>query len=164
MNPYIIVIIMIGFDIISIPFMIRSFLKKDIKHKGLIVTAVLAAFIAIEAVFSVFYINANSFYDREGNTYTSQEDVIYYDHDGVEFILHQTKADRWHFISTDSRYMRISERVYVDMDGYIVFDSENQFEKTDREYVYTDPQGNEYYLAEDIKWNHKGEMKLKNKD
>ncbi|MBR6531080.1 MAG: hypothetical protein IKT61_01095 [Clostridia bacterium] len=164
MNPYIIVAVMIVIDVVSIPFFIRAFLKKDIKNKGIVLAVFLAVFIAVEAAFSVFYINANQFYDREGNAYTSQEDVIYYDRVGNEYILYPTKVDRWHFVSTDSKYMYIAERVYIDMDGYIVYDKENNFLKTDLKYVYTDAEGNEYYRADEIRFNHKGEMKLKDKD
>lgn len=164
MNPYIIIGIMIVIDLISIPFVIRSIMKKNIRKKGAVIAAFLAVFIVIEAAFSFFYISSNQFYDREGNVYQSQEDVLYYDRGGNEYILRQTKVDRWHFISKDSKYMYISERVYVDMDGYIVYDKENEFEKTDRKYVFKDSQGNEYFRAEEIKFNRKGEMKLKNKD
>lgn len=164
MNPYIVVAVMLVVDVISIPFIIKSILKKDIKKKGLAITAFLAVFIAIEAAFSVFYINANQFYDREGNTYTAAENVLYYDRSGNEFILHETKVDRYHFISTNSKIMYIAERVYIDTDGYIVYDKENEFKQTDREYVYTDSDGNEYFRAEEIKWNHKGELKVKNKE
>lgn len=164
MNPYIIVAVMIVIDIVSIPFFIKSVLKKDIKNKGAVISLFLAVFIAVEVAFSVFYINTNQFYDREGNVYTSQEDVIYYDRDLKEYTLNQTKIDRWHFISTDGRYMHIADRVYVDKDGYIVFDQLNEFKKSDREFVYLDPEGNEYYRADEIKWNNKGEFKIRNKD
>ncbi len=164
MNPYIIVAIIIIIDLLTLPFFIRSFLKKEMKHKGVVLALFLAVFIAVEAAFSVFYINANQFYDREGNTYTSQEDVLYYDREGVEYILHETKIDRWHFISTDGKSMYTSKRVYVDKDGYIVYDRPNEFSKTDREFVYTDAESNEYFRAEEIKWNHKGEMNVRNKE
>lgn len=164
MNPYIIVAVMVVIDIVSIPFVIRSILKKNIRKKGAVIAVFLAVFVAVEVAFSVFYINANQFYDREGNVYTSQENVLYHDRDGNEYILYRTKVDRWHFISTDSKYMYTSERVYLDTDGYIVYDKENEFKKTDREYVFTDSDGNEYFRAEEIRFNHKGEMKLKKKD
>lgn len=161
MNPYIIIAVMIVIDIITIPFAIKSILKKDIKHKGIILAVFLAVFIVIEAAFSIFYIDSHNFYDREGNTYTSQESVLYYDKDGTGFVLQQTKADRWHFISEDGRRMLLAERMYLDMDGYLVFDSTNTFTQTDRKYVYTDKDGNEYFRADEITWNKKGEMQPK---
>ena len=164
MNPYIIVAVMIVIDIVSIPFVIKSILKKDMKRKGAVIALFLTVFIAVEAAVSVFYIRSNQFYDREGNTYTSQESVLYYDRDGTEYILHQTKADRWHFISKDGKRMITSERVYVDSEGYIVLDEKNEFKKSDREYVYTDADGNEYYRAQEIKWTHNGGLKVKNRD
>lgn len=164
MNPYIIVAVMIVIDIVSIPFAIKSIMKKDMKNKGAVIALFLAVFIAVEVAFSVFYINSNQFYDREGNTYTSQESVLYYDRDGNKYILHQTKVDRWHFISKDGRRMLTSERVYVDSEGYIVYDEMNEFEQTDREYVYTDAEGNEYYRAQEIKWTHNGGLKVKNRE
>lgn len=161
MNPYIIIAVMIVIDIITIPFAIKSILKKDIRHKGIILAVFLAVFIVIEVAFSIFYIDSHNFYDREGNTYTSQESVLYYDKDGTGFVLQQTKADCWHFISEDGRRMLLAERMYLDMDGYLVFDSTNTFTQTDRKYVYTDKDGNEYFRADEITWNKKGEMQLK---
>ena len=160
MNPYIVIAVMLVIDIVTIPLAIKSILKKDIKHKGIILTAFFAVFLAVEIAFSFLYIDSHNFYDREGNTYTSQEDVLYYDKDGTEFILyHHIKQDRWHFISKDGKNMYIAERVYLDMDGYLVFDRENTFEQTDRQYVYSDSDGNEYFRADEITWNRKGEMK-----
>ncbi|MBQ5592840.1 MAG: hypothetical protein IIU80_07830 [Clostridia bacterium] len=164
MNPYIIVAVMLVIDLVSIPFFIRSMLKKNIRNKGAAITLLLVAFIAVEAAFSVFYINANRFYDREGNIYTSAEDVIYHDREGNEYTLYPTKADHWHFISTDSRYTYIAERVYVDKDGYIVYDRENKIKETDLKYVYADDEGNEYYRADEIRFDSKGSIRLKNSE
>lgn len=164
MNPYIIVAVMIVIDIVSIPFAIRAILKKNIRHKPVIIAVLLAVFVAFEAAFSVLYINANQFYDRDGKAYASEEEVVYFNREGKEFFLRQTKADRWHFISSDGKLMYISERVYLDSDGYIVYDRNNEFSQTDRKFVYTDGDGNEYFLAQEIKWNHKGELKPRNKD
>ncbi|MBR3836400.1 MAG: hypothetical protein IKJ69_06425 [Clostridia bacterium] len=163
MNPYIIVAIMIVIDIVSLPFIVRSMLKKDIRKKGIVITAFLAVFIAVEIAFSVFYINSNQFYDREGNIYTSQEEVLYYDREGNEYTLNQTKVDRWHFISTDGRRMHTAERVYVDEEGYIFFDAKNELIKTELEYAYTDGEGNKYFRADEIKWDHKGELTVRDK-
>ena len=164
MNPYIIVAVMIVIDIISIPFIIRSILRKNIRKKGIAIAVFLTVFIVVEAAFSAFYINVNQFYDREGNIYTSAEDVLYYDRDGREYILYPTKADRRHFISTDSRYMYIAERVYVDKDGYIVYDRENKIRETELKYVYADDEGNEYYRADEIRFDSKGSIRLKNSE
>lgn len=162
MNPYIIIAVMIVIDIITIPFAIKSILKKDIRHKGIILAVFLAVFIVIEVAFSIFYIDSHNFYDREGNTYTSQESVVYYDRDGNEFVLYKhIKQDRWHFVTKDGKRMLIAERVYLDMDGYLVFDSADTFTQTDRKYVYTDKDGNEYFRADEITWNKKGEMQPK---
>lgn len=161
MNPYIVVAVMIVIDLITIPFAIKSILKKNIKKKGVVIAAFLTVFIVIEAGFSMFYINSNNFYDREGNTYTSQENVVYYDREGTQYILHETKQDRWHFISKDSKHMYIAERMYLDMDGYMVFDRDDTFVQSDRQYVYIDGEGNEYFRADEMVWNRKGEMKPK---
>lgn len=159
MNPYIVIAIMVVIDIVTIPFAIKSILKKNIKHKGIILAVFLSVFIIAEIAFSALYIDSHNFYDREGNTYTSQENVVYYDKDGNEFLLSQTKIDRWHFISKDGKRMLIAERVYLDMDGYLVFDSSDTFTQTDRKYVYTDKEGNEYFRADEITWSKNGEMK-----
>lgn len=160
MNPYIVIAIMVIVDIITLPVVIKGILKKDMKHKGIILALFLAVFIAVEAVFSVLYIDSHNFYDREGNVYTSQEEVLYYDKDGTEFVLyHHIKQDRWHFISKDGKNMYIAERVYLDEDGYLVYDRDNAFSQTDRKYIYTDESGNEYFRADEITWNRRGEMK-----
>lgn len=160
MNPYIVIAVIVIIDIISIPFAIKSILKKNIKHKGIILALFLAVFIAVEAIFSVLYIDSHNFYDREGNTYTSQEDVVYYDKDCKEFILyHQIKQDRWHFISKDGKNMYTAERMYLDTDGYLVYDRDNTFKQTELKYIYKDANGNEYFRADEMTWNKRGEMK-----
>ncbi len=160
-NPYIIVGIIIAVDIISIPFFIKSILKKDIKRKGAVIALVLAAFIALEAFCSFLYVTSNQFYDRNGNTYTDIQSVIYYTREGDEFKLEENSLKYKHFVSTDGKQMYIAERVYIDMDGFIVYDRKNEFERSDREYVYLDSDGNEYFLAEYMKWDYKGNIKLK---
>ncbi len=159
MNPYVIIGIVIAVDIISVPFFIKSILKKNIKKKGAVIALSLAAFIAVEAIFSFAYIDSKQFYDREGNAYTELAAVIYYDRDGREYRLQEANGYAY-FISTDGRQTYIAERVYLDKDGYIVFDREKEFKRTDREYVYLDSDGNEYFLATDMKWSRNGQIKL----
>ncbi len=163
MNPYVIIAIVIAIDVISIPFFIKSILKKNIKRKGAVIALSLAAFIAVEAVFSFAYIDSKQFYDREGNAYTEASAVIYYDREGKEYHLSETSHGYTHFISTDGKQMYISERVYLDGEGYIVYDREDKFKRTDREYVYLDSEGNEYFLAEQMKWNRNGKIDLADK-
>lgn len=159
MNPYVVIGIMIVVDLITLPFIIRKMLKKEGKHKGLKITILIVAFVAIEAVCSFFYIDSNMFYDREGNQYTSYESVVYYDRDGREYLLCETALGSKQFITRDGKITRIAERTYVDKDGYLVFDLQNRFVKTNKEGVYTDSDSNEYIKAEKAEWNRNGEMK-----
>ncbi len=158
MNPYVVIGIMIAVDLITLPFIIRKMLKKEGRHKGLKITILIVAFIAIEAVCSFFYIDSNLFYDREGNQYTSTESVVYYDRDGKEYLLCETALGSKQFMTRDGKITRIADRTYVDKDGYLVFDLQNNFVKTDEEDVYTDADLNEYIKAEKAEWNRKGEI------
>ncbi len=159
-NPYIIVGIIIAIDIISIPFFIKSMLKKKIKRKGAVIASVLVAFIAVETAFSFFYIDSKQFYDREGNTYLSAAEVVYYDREGNKFLLDKSSGKYSHFVSVDGKRTLISERVYLDKDGYIVFDRDEELRRSDREYVYLDNEGNEYFLAEQMQWGRGGKIEL----
>ncbi len=163
MNPYIVIGIVIAVDLVTLPIIIKKMLKKEGKHKGLKIAALVAVFVAVEAVFSFLYVESKMFYDREGNQYQSAESVVYYDRDGTEYLLCETKADRMHFVSRDGKFMRIAERTYIDKEGYLVFDIRNEFKKTENGNVYTDDEGNEYYKAESIEWNRKGEAQFKEK-
>lgn len=161
MNPYVVIGVMIAIDLITLPLIIRKMLKKEGRYKGIKIAVLIAAFIAIEAVCSFFYIESSMFYDREGNQYKTAESVVYYDEQGTSYLLCETgTVRRKHFVSTDGRIMRIAERTYIDKDGYLVFDLENEFKKSGEDGVYKDADGNEYYKAEEVKWKRNGEIKL----
>lgn len=160
MNPYIIIGVMVVIDLITLPIIIKKILKKDGKNKGIKIAVLVAAFVIVEAVCSFFCIESNVFYDREGNQYKSAESIVYYDREGVSYTLRETGMARKHFVSTDGRIMRIAERTYIDKDGYLVFDLENEFKKSGEDGIYKDADGNEYYKAEEVKWKRNGEIKL----
>ncbi|MBP3939407.1 MAG: hypothetical protein IK955_08355 [Clostridia bacterium] len=162
MNPYIIIGVMVVIDLITLPIIIKKILKKDGKNKGIKIAVLIAAFVIVEAVCSFFCIESNVFFDREGNQYKSAESIVYYDREGVSYTLRETGMARKHFVSTDGRIMRIAERAYVDKDGYLVFDLKNEFKSAEKEGVYKDADGNEYYKAEDVSWKRNGEIQTGN--
>lgn len=159
MNPYIVIAVMLVIDIVTLPIAIKKMLQKSNKNKGIKITLVIVAFILIEAVFSYLYVNSaqdNAFYDRNGNPYSSAESVVYYDKIGNEYLLCETADGKMYFIS--GRMMNEAENTYVDKDGYIVYDSKGRFADTDEDGIYTDDKSNEYYKADEIRWDKDGQI------
>ena len=161
MNPYVVIGVMIAIDLITLPFIIRKMLRKEGKNKGLKIAILIAVFVIIEAITSFYYIEANMFYDREGNQYKSAESVVYYDEQGTNYLLCETGLAKKHFVSTNGKIMRIAERSYIDKDGYLVFDIKNEFKESAEDGVYIDAEGNKYYKAEEVEWKRNGEIKLR---
>lgn len=164
MNPYIVIVLTALVDLIALPVVIKSIIKGRAKRKGLTAAAVVSALIAADVLFSFLYLNVNMYYDSKGNSYTEADQVMYYDRGSKTYSLETDKFGTGHFISSDGTRTMLADRVYVDTDGYIVFDAANSFKKSDKKYVYTDGKGGEYYRPEEIKWNSKGEIKVIKKD
>ena len=159
MNPYIVIAIMLVIDIITLPLIIKKMITKETDKKGLKITALIAAFVAVEVIFSVIFIDSaedKTYYDRLGNSYSSSESVIYYDREGNEYLLCQTADKKMYFIC--GRMMNDAEDAYVDKNGYIVFDYKECFTDTGSDGIYKDDKSNEYYKADEVRWNKKGEI------
>ena len=159
MNPYIIIGIMIAIDLIMLPFIIKKILKKDEKNKGLKVVALIVAFVAVETVCSVVYINANTYFDRLGNRYETVESVRYYDRDENQYVITEDPSGREYFTSLNGRFMRIADITYIDKEGYLYFDLSKELEKQENnDYAYLDANGNVYYPYTMVKWKLGGKM------
>ena len=161
MNPYIIIAVMVVIDLITLPFIIRKILKKDGKNKGMKITLLVAAFIIVEVVFAFAYSGSaddGKFYDRLGNEYKSYESVIYYDAMGKEYLLCETAGGKMYFIS--GRIMNEAEDSFINKDGYLVYDSRGRFTDADSDGIYTDENSNEYYKADEVRWDKEGKIKL----
>ena len=162
MNPYVIIGIMIAVDLIMLPFIIKKMLKKDGKNKGLKIVALIVAFVAVEAVCSVVYINSNTYFDRLGNRYETIESVRYYDREENQYVITEDPSGREYFTSLNGRFMRIAEITYIDEEGYLYFDIEKKLEKQENvNYIHLDESGKIYYPYDTVKWTSKGEIKLR---
>lgn len=161
MNPYIIIAIMLVIDVITLPLIIKKMLKKATENKGLKVTLLIVAFVVIEAVFAFVYISSaeeKAFYDRQGNRYSSSESVVYYDKMSNEYLLCETADGKMYFIS--GRIMNEADSMYIDKDGYLIYDSRGLFEDTDSDGIYKDKESNEYYRADEVRWDKDGQIHL----
>ncbi|MCQ2485147.1 MAG: hypothetical protein MJ168_07415 [Clostridia bacterium] len=142
---------LIGF----ILFTIKNTPKGDRLKKILIVSV---CFIAIDAVITSFLLTKNTYYDRNGDRYSKAEEVCYYDADGTSYRLFTDEKQRSHLISGDGRQMFTADRVYIDKDGYIVYDRTNSFKEEDNHKMFTDSDGNEYFSIYRIKWDKNGKI------
>lgn len=162
MNPYVIIGIMIAVDLIMLPFIIKKILKKDGKNKGLKIVALIAAFVAVEAVCSVVYINTNTYFDRLGNRYETVGSVRYYDRDENQYVITEDPQGREYFTSLNGRYTRIAEITYIDEEGYLYFDFDKKLVKhNDNKYAYLDKSGKIYYPFDTVEWKSNGKMTFK---
>lgn len=100
------------------------------------------------------------YYDRNGNTYSDEEDVVYYDKNGDTYTY---DADNYVFetasgVEFDSLYS------YVDGDGYFVFDKAGAYLDepaiiADDDYMALhDKKGNVYYYADFVSWDANGNL------
>lgn len=161
MNQFIIPIIMIVADIFAIPIVIKLLMKKYSENPGKLRTMIIvfiSVIVITDAVSIGVSVTRGIKFDREAVLYTQGEDVVYYDRDGDKYTLKEINSKQYFVNSQESRMM-FAQRVYVDMDGYIVLDAGNTF-KPESDGSYSDSDGNKYYPALEVKWNSKGEMQL----
>ncbi len=162
MNPYVIIGIMITVDLIMLPFIIRKMLKKGGKKTGLKIVALIGAFVVIETICSVVYVNSNTYFDRLGNRYETVESVRYYDRDENQYVITKDPSGREYFTSLNGRFMRIAEITYIDEEGYLYFDLDKELVKhKDNKYAYLDENGKVYYPFDTVKWKSNGKMSFK---
>lgn len=161
LNPYVILAVFLSIDVIIIPLIIIAVVKKFPQGKRVKwIASVMAAVLIIEAASSALYINSHTFYDRYSNKYTDIEAIQYYDRNGKAFYIEESALNKDHIVSNDGTEVYIASKVYVDMDGYLVYDRDKKIQKTDKEYVYADSDGNEYYSASEVKWSKNGKLSI----
>ena len=98
------------------------------------------------------------FYDRDGNSYKSTEDVPYYDKDGKVYFYRKDEKLNQYFVEKGKENKKLDlERCYVDMDGYFVYDEKNEITNEDL-VTGVDKNGNKYIPASLAIWNEKGEL------
>lgn len=162
MNPYVIIGIMIAVDLIMLPFIIRKMLKKGGKKTGLKIVALIVAFVVIETICLVVYVNSNTYFDRLGNRYETVEAVRYYDKEENQYVITKDPMGREYFTSLNGRFMRIAEITYIDEEGYLYFDLDKELVKhKDNKYAYIDKNGNVYYPFDSVEWKSNGKMTFK---
>ena len=160
-NPLVSVTLLAVCDVIGILAFIIYTVKKQTETKKLKkIIPVIAGLVLIDILFSFLIISSNSVYDRNGKRYFSSDEITYYDIKGKSYHISRDDELRSHLVSDDGIQMYIADRVYIDKDGYIVYDRTNTFKKKDKEYVYYDSEGNEYFSIADIKWKKNGEIKI----
>ena len=163
MNPYVIVAVVIAADLISLPFIIRWIINKNSKTNKRVkwISAAVLISVVIDVVFSYAIISSSYSYDRTGKRYSYNETITYYTSDGKEFYYEESTRDRSHYVSKDGTEIYIADRVYVDKDGYLYYDKNNELTSNEGNDVYVDKDGNKYYRADKIEWNKNGDICIK---
>lgn len=100
-----------------------------------------------------------SYYDREGNSYTDPDDVIFYAKDGSQFVSTKDETYKTYFVNTKDEAQRYDGlKCFVDKDGYFVYDNDGAIVLEDNLFKAKDSEGNIYYPAEIVTWNSSGEI------
>lgn len=100
-----------------------------------------------------------AYYDREGNSYTNPDDVIFYAKDGTQYVYLRDDSYKSFYVNTkdeSEKYEAI--KCYVDKDGYFVYDEDGSIVIEDNLMTAKDSDGNIYYPAEIVTWNSSGEI------
>lgn len=160
-DPYTLITLFAVSDIIGIIAFIIYTVKRTSKGKRLkkIVLATVCL-VAVDLVMSFFIISSNTFYDRNGEKYRKLDEIKYYSDDGTAYHKTTDEMLRTYLVSEDETQMYLAERVYIDEDGFIVYDRRKEFKKENLEYVYFDTDGNKYYALDSVQWNKNGQIKL----
>ncbi len=127
------------------------------------------------------------YFDKEGNVYTDPWEVVIYDRDGKSYTYEIKEVeDEEYGLYEDSFYVDDdgnnyeSYWCYVDEEGYFYYDGDMEIYWDDSDYDYDeeyemedffdeenyryyedryiDEDGNLYYYAEEVSWNHNGEI------
>ena len=104
-----------------------------------------------------------AFYDRFGNKYSSQEQIIFYTFDNAEF-CYVDCDDEFVCVKNNSMNNYLSSysaiSTYIDMDGYLVFcDEILSFDNSKGDFGFFDKTNNKYYgSARDVFWSSNGSM------
>lgn len=104
------------------------------------------------------------YFDLNGNAYRNAEDIPYYTKNGDRYrfeITEKNGSDLYMLIGPGGAEYE-SAFGYIDKDGYLVIDTENEFRKgrePDREITrYHDPDGNEYIKCLEANWDKDGKL------
>ena len=106
------------------------------------------------------------YYDREGRCYNNVRYVTYYTRDNEKYYFYSTvtktestdEYDIKNFYLTDRKSnVYDASQCYVDVDGYLVFDTAGSFKKGDGEY-YVSPSGKDYTRALFTSWDENGSI------
>ena len=157
-NPYVAVAVIGILDVFGIiGFIIYTIKKPEQKKKLKKIGIAIACFVLADAVISFFIISSNTVYDRNGNRYVEKEKLAYYDKSENVYHIEKNDSSEAYMRSENGLNTFIAERVYIDRDGYIVYDRFNEFiQKND--FVFTDSNSNEYYLLSAVKWDRHGNL------
>ncbi len=126
------------------------------------------------------------FYDKMGNAYENEDDVILYGEDGSKYTYFETEDYDCFFVGEDGTKYEYYNCYVTAVDGWFYYDEdyelfcgeyecdEDYFDEEysyDEEiyefdlddyryydYKYYDEEGNEYYYAGEASWNEKGEL------
>lgn len=160
-NPAVLMGTLAAFDLIGLVCFIIYTIKNSPQGKRLkkIVT-VCSVFVVLDVIISVCIVTSNTYYDKLGNSYHKPEDVIYYDRDNTPYHLTADDKGRDYLVSDNGIQTYSASRIYIDKDGFIVYDRKNEFKQSDRKYIFCDTQGKEYYSIDTVQWNKSGQIKL----
>ena len=159
-NPLTAVAFITAADILGIIGIVIYTLRKYGKGKRLkklIITVVCLA--AADAVISFLILSSATLYDRNGTSYFEAESVRYYDENQNVYHLITDENLKEYLISENGTSMFLAERVYIDKDGYIVYDRFDEF-KQEKEFIFTNGDGNEYYPIKAVKWYKNGQIAI----
>lgn len=123
---------------------------------------VLSLITALISASITFYTTLNpTCYDRYGNEYDSESEVIYYTEDNKKYTFDR---ETYYFIDVDNSKNKMKEDdIYLDENGYLVNmpkESIELDENTDYEdpYDFYDSSGKRYALVGITKWDSEGNL------
>lgn len=102
---------------------------------------------------------ASVFYDRNGQKYSKEEDVKYYDASGN--VYHKTMVEDFmpEFVNDKTGESYSGFMCYISEDGYLFYDPDNTLKRVKGSLnTYTDSSGKEYYDMSTITWDSSGNL------
>jgi hypothetical protein len=104
-------------------------------------------------------VSDTEYYDMKSNQYDDYYDVIYYDIDLNEY-KYDVDEDTYdgYFVNQSTNEKLLADKCYIDEQGYLFYDENDELVASDDYTTFTDSQGNTYYFATDVYWNSSGDM------
>ena len=96
----------------------------------------------------VAFSDANKYFDEVKERY------------GNKFQVHSQGAYHLSNDIANNNLENVASMIYIDKDGYLIYDSRGLFEDTDSDGIYKDKESNEYYRADEVKWDKDGQIHL----